>query len=409
MKSSARRARRSERGGRKPAATRESTGRVSIVAARAGHMGVIVNALTGAGWIPREAPAGGNLRRNQQLLVLRTPSRTVALRVLVYKVTRSSRGREQERRVEITSTYGHGLERVKEFSDVVLGYDPEAGILVGLDPERLSHGGETSNASSFLETGGLKRSGSAPFVILLRQTRIFPEGEYQAFFRPECLGEYLLNISAIHSGAYDLSGVGRARPLATGWSRRPLGSVKALSAHGDKLVLARSDGPPKRLARLTKNALGQVDAGSARRGRQTTPEEFRAILQRQEQNGFLGEQFVFEREKRRLIAAGRPKLAGQVDWVSRRSIGAGYDIGSFEPTTGIPVFIEVKSSERPTRTFETSGNEWARAGELGARYCIHRVTNVRETPTIEVLRDPVKLERLGKLKLSASGWRVRVV
>src|SRR2546425_13369946 len=191
-----------------------SRGRVVVSASAAGHIGVVVRALTGGGWALSRAPSNGRLFRNRQLIVLQTPDRTTSLRLLVYKVTRSSRGREHERRVEITTTYGHGLEPVPGFSDVVLGYDPESHGLVGLDPVRLRHGGETSNASSFLEAGGLRRNKNAPFVILLRQTRIFPEGEYQAFFRPECLGEYLANFTAIHAGAYDVTGGNQVARLA---------------------------------------------------------------------------------------------------------------------------------------------------------------------------------------------------
>jgi len=311
--------------------------------------------------------------------------------------------------VEITSTYGHGLEPASGFSDVVLGYDPESQVLVGLDPVRLRHGGETSNASSFLEAGGLRRNKTAPFVILLRQTRIFPEGEYQAFFRPECLGEYLENFTAIHAGAYDITGGGHVAPLRVGWDQKPIGVVDATNAQGKVLVLTRMAEPPRRTARLTAEAMRLVDGSTRRRRRQLTPEEFRAIQQRQEQNGFLGEQFVFEHEKSVLRLAGRTRLAGRVEWVSRGSIGEGYDIRSFEPDTGSPKFIEVKSYEHLVRSFEASANEWERAREPREQYCIYRVINVRDVPRLEVLRNPVRLECEGKLRISTGSWRVTIL
>jgi hypothetical protein len=58
-------------------------------------------------------------------------------------VTGSSRGRPEERRIEITSTYPKGLPHLAKFPDIVLGYDPITNLYVGVDPQRIEHGGPT--------------------------------------------------------------------------------------------------------------------------------------------------------------------------------------------------------------------------------------------------------------------------
>lgn len=386
------------------------THRLEVVSSQAGYIGQVARALVQTDWVPQQAPANGRLLRNRQLIVLRTPHRTLPLRILVYKVAQSGRGRGHERRVEITSTYSGGLEPKEGYSDIVLGYDVDAKVFVGLDPDRLRYGGETSNASSFLETRGLRRDDNVPFVILLRQTRLFPEGEYQAFFRPERISEYLMNHTAIHSGAYETTGVGEVAPLHAEWDEEPIGTLDRRTAINDVLVLNNNAYRSARIGRLTREALTESKQGPKKRHpRQFTPEELRAIQQRQEENGVLGEQFVFTFEKQMLTEAGRADFAARVDWVSKRSVGEGYDISSFDPSTEEPRFIEVKSSEGSGRAFEISANEWNKARELGRRYCIYRVINVRSIPAIDaVFQDPVRLEREGHLEISPSGWRVTI-
>jgi hypothetical protein len=382
---------------------------VAIEAAGAGHIGVVVRALFAAGWLPSVSPAGGRLLRNRQKIVLSTPAETRRLRVLVFKVTRSSRGREHERRVEITSTYGHGIDPSREFDDVVLGYDPENEVFVGLDPERLRHGGPTSNASSFLEVSGLRRTAIEPFIVLLRSTRIFPKGEHQAFFRPERLSEYLFNVSAIHAGSYPGRGRGLAQLFRGGrWKQKSLGKIEKSLAVGDTLVLERADPVRTLKAALTKRALALVDQPAAiLTTRKITPEELRSILARQEQNGWLGEEIVFNHEQEILQKVGLSNLANQVNWVSRRSIGEGFDIASFDPVSREPRYIEVKSCEGALSSFEVTANEWKKAASLGEDYFVYCVSNVRTGASVHVLRDPCRLEKDGSLRRDGSSWRVK--
>lgn len=387
--------------------------RVPIIPSTAGHIGCVVRALVESGWKIDQAPKNGRLSRNWQLIKLVTPRGELRVRIAVYTVTGSSRGRKHERRVEITTTYQGSLVAAKGYTDIVLGYDASKRVFVGLDPARLHHGGETTNASSFLENGGLNRSEDAPFVILLHRTRLFPEGEYQAFFRPERLSEYLFNLTAIHSDAYRTTGAAvDAPPLAPDWSTKDLGDIEKSKATGTELVLTRDTELKLKTAALTTNALEEIASkatGKKRRGKKLSPEELKAIQQRLEENGFLGEQFVFEEEKKVLKRKGRHDLAEKVDWISKRSVGEGYDILSYDSKTNLEKYIEVKSSEGNGSIFDISVNEWNVAEQYKDQYFIYRVTNVRAEPTIDhKLKNPIKLAKNGKLEVTPSGWRVNI-
>src|SRR5207302_5361867 len=110
---------------------------VEVLFARAGHVSAVVRALLGSGWAVDQVPDGGRLPRNGLRLVLRATHGEVRLRLFVYKVTGSSRGRPDERRIEITSTYQKGLTHLRRYRDVVLGYDADHDVFIGVDPERI--------------------------------------------------------------------------------------------------------------------------------------------------------------------------------------------------------------------------------------------------------------------------------
>jgi hypothetical protein len=384
--------------------------RLRLQESSAGHVGTVVRALIASGWTVVSAPAQARLLRNRQLLDLEDRNERISLRLLVYKITKSSRGRAHERRVEITSTYGRGLEPPKGFRDVVLGFDPATSVFVGLDPVRLHHGGPTSNASSFLEVQGLARSPTSPFVVLTRQTSIFPTGESQAFFRPERLSEYLLNFAAIHAGSYPHLGIEYSKPVKSDWRSRALGFVDPMEADGDKLVLKRSMYAPRRAMQLSSKAIAIADDELTRRPRNLTPDELRAIQQRQAENGYLGEEFVYNFERKALSKAGRKRLAAKVDWISKRTVSAGYDIKSFDPQTAAIRYIEVKACQKTSSTFQASLHEWNTARRHGSQYYIYRVSSVRDDPKIDLkLRDPVALNKSGILRVSEASWKIKVV
>ena len=175
---------------------------VEITAPAKSHILEIVKGLLEYGWTTVSVPAHGILSRNGQLLILKADKNDIRLRLFIYKVTGSSRGKSDERRIEITSTYQKGLKRLRTHQDVVLGIDSGSDIFVGVDPRRIEYGGSTGNASSFFDKEGLNWK-KKEILIRPRKANLFPSGlEFHAFFKSQCLAEYLLNVEAIHTGSY---------------------------------------------------------------------------------------------------------------------------------------------------------------------------------------------------------------
>ncbi len=353
-------------------------------------------------------PAGGRIVRNGQLIVLKTGQGERRLRLFVYKVTGSSRGRPHERRIEITSTYQKSLTKVVGFQDVVLGYDDVHKIYVAVDPERIEYGGPTGNASSFFDGEGLRWLRTDSILIRPRVAKLFRSGyEYHAFIKPSKLAEYFFNLEAIHEGSY--KGLGRyAGPGITRTHKRAV-AVPVNIASGNLLVMA---GPavPRPRRRVTAAMVEAFERGNLRRlrKRRLTPNELQEIKLRCEENGQLGEEFVLNHERRTLTQAGRQDLAGRVRWVSQRSISEGFDILSYE-TDGSRKHIEVKSSEGCGRIIEMSDAEWSAAQRMGNSYYIYHVVDVRKGPTIRcTIRDPVALEAEGEITRVPAGWRIKL-
>ena len=98
--------------------------------------------------------------------------------------------------------------------------------------------------------------------------------------------------------------------------------------------------------------------------------------------GRAGEELVLALERALLMSSGREDLATRVEWVSEtRGDGLGYDIASFDPRTGEPACIEVKTTNgnRDTRFF-VSANELLCSAALGSRYRLYRVFNFSTAP-----------------------------
>ncbi len=92
--------------------------------------------------------------------------------------------------------------------------------------------------------------------------------------------------------------------------------------------------------------------------------------------GLAGELLVFEYEKRRLNAAGKPLLAERVEHVSvEKGDGAGYDIRSFNDD-GSDRLIEVKTTNGPAGSpFYISANEVAFSLYAPDAFVIYRLVN----------------------------------
>jgi hypothetical protein len=370
------------------------------------HLLNVVRSLLATGWTIDRIPDGGRLLRNGQKMLFKTDRLDLRVRLFVYKVTGSGRSRPEERRIEITSTYEKGLLRLSRFRDVVLGYETDSEIYVGVDSQRIDEGGPTGNASSFFDKEGLGFAKPDRISVLPRKAALFAKGiEYHAFVNPLRLPEYLFNIKEIHSGTYQGDGLYSGKPSR---KKGPISlQVDEGAVGGDVLVLSGPK-PPARTGqpKIEKRTIEAFEKGRLpKKRRKISPEEFLKIKRTMEENGRLGEEHVLKAERTRLKRAKRLDLAAKISWVSQESVAEGYDILSFE-VTGQERFIEVKATSGRQNTFEMSDNEWQKACELGEQYYICRVVNVRDDPSHTHIRNPQQLEMQGKVQKTSTGWRV---
>ncbi|HEX5281901.1 MAG TPA: DUF3883 domain-containing protein [Micropepsaceae bacterium] len=105
--------------------------------------------------------------------------------------------------------------------------------------------------------------------------------------------------------------------------------------------------------------------------------------------GRLGEQFVLEVEKRKLVH--RPDLAARVSWDSQtKGDGLGYDIASFDEN-GEELFIEAKTTRGGIRTpFFLSAAELNAAADIGKSYRLYRLFRYGTSPQIYRLKLPLE-------------------
>ena len=372
------------------------------------HIQRLVGSLLEHGWRAIRIPANGRLESNRQLIIFQTPVKTVKLRLSVYKVGGSGRNKPDERRVEITTTYRAGMDRLQDYQDVILGYNYETDAYVGLDPRRLEFGGDTHNASSFLDRSGLEAARNDRIIVNPYPAQILGGLEHQAFFRPERLTEYLFNFLFIHDGLYLGDGLYSGLHIPSG----PGGGIAVddSAALGDVLVLADESKGRKRRepSRKLVTALERGDSETIQRSK-LTPEEYEALRKRCDENGVLGEQYALEYERKRLRKLGHPTLAERVTWISRSSVGEGFDIKSFE-ADGTDRFIEVKSTIGSGNSFEMSYNEWHVAEAKGSMYFVYRVKRVRSAkPAIEIIGNPVQLDSANRIQKTPLGWRITLI
>ena len=381
------------------------------ILAKSGHIVAAVSALLDLGCKLLSAPSGGILPRNKLLIEIGATDGTRRWRLLIYKVTSSGRNRDWERRIEITTTYQGNLKRERGFGDVVLGYDSDHDIFIGIDPIRLKHGGPTHNASSFVDADGLEWKDAKVIEVRTRPTDLRPSKvEYQAFVKPPCLLEYLRFCVEIHRGDYT------ANPVLAQKAYRKKDRYR------DILVVVPKETPglvtmsaPKRARQTRRDADEKLvrqyeqTGGFVRGGRSVSPATLKSILRRCEEYGRIGERYVLDAERKRLRRSKKPELARRVAWVSQDSVSEGYDILSFE-TDGSPRHIEVKATSGDGMVFFMSDGEWKAAVALTTSYYVYRVINVTNAPAIaRELPDPVELEKKGILVREANGYRVVVV
>jgi Domain of unknown function (DUF3883) len=126
-------------------------------------------------------------------------------------------------------------------------------------------------------------------------------------------------------------------------------------------------------------------------------DELEERLKLQRERSGMAEEFVVRVERERLRRAGMDDLAEDVERISLRNVGAGFDIRSYD-LTGARRYIEVKSSAGPRERFFLSRNEMTRAEEGGDEYWLAWLGWTARLPSGPVdlawFRNPAGLLRL---------------
>jgi hypothetical protein len=108
--------------------------------------------------------------------------------------------------------------------------------------------------------------------------------------------------------------------------------------------------------------------------------------------GKLGEEFVFELEKYRLLQAGRDDLAQKVTWASRDiGDGLGFDIISFDETDESERMLEVKATGLGKFfPFYVSNNEVRCSEDIPNQYQLFRVFDFGKSPRLYILHGSLR-------------------
>lgn len=147
------------------------------------------------------------------------------------------------------------------------------------------------------------------------------------------------------------------------------------------------DGVLARLVDRPKDDRPPVRYGAVREqlGNAPTP-NYLLMESRNSQLGMAGEQFVLDFERARLSAAGKDRLAANVEHVSQtRGDHEGFDVLSFE-TDSRERLIEVKTTSfGPMTPFFVSRNQVTRSRVDRERYQVYRVFSFRKNPRLFAL------------------------
>jgi hypothetical protein len=286
----------------------------------------------------------------------------------MFAVGGSGRGQAVERRVEITSTYGGGLKRDSGVIDIVLGIERDMNLLVGIDADRLKHGGPTSNASTFVYSAGFSALKSKTHDVMVNPSKLIAD-EHQIYMRPSFLLDYLSNAQSLHrlGAAADAKGAGL-------WGKRKISSDDS----ADRAKTTRMN-----FAQQVRLAMLKMEVGQT------------------------GERKTAERERQSLTDGNHADLAKRVDWISQSQPYVGYDISSFGLNRA-PEVVEVKSSTGVVKQFHFSNNELRVAEKRRGAYRIVCVSNVFEKSSFHEIRDPAAEIRSGALKKVPDGYIVRL-
>jgi hypothetical protein len=120
-----------------------------------------------------------------------------------------------------------------------------------------------------------------------------------------------------------------------------------------------------------------------------------ALQKRSKRTGDRGELIVLALEKQRFIAAGKPKLAQQIDHIAQRDDWVGFDILSFDDD-GTERPIEVKATTAPNlqNGFYISANELEKSAELPNYHLYIVFSALSKSPRVFRMKQP-NLKGLG--------------
>jgi hypothetical protein len=294
------------------------------------------------------------LSRTRLLVEIKSRRKVLNFRILAFALGGTGRGRPNERRLEITSTYEHALEPISGVTDIVIGVERQSGWLVGIDSDRLNFGGSTSNASTFVYTGGFGALSVKTYDVRLTPSKLITD-EKQIYMRPSFLSEYILGARGFHKvGVSTETGA----PPPDTMPEKP--GVKL--SFEDQLKLA-----------LHKMEIGK-----------------------------RGEQLVFDGEVNRLARKHKP-LAKKVEWTSQTYPYRGYDIASFDDKEA-RIYLEVKSSSGVITSFHFTENEFRTAERLKTAYeivCVSRALS--SSPDFIRIRNPASMIATGDLEFVRDG------
>ena len=257
---------------------------------------------------PKDSFTCTPLSRTRLLLDLKSNGKTEKFRILAFAIGGTGRGRQNERRLEITSTYEHALKPEPGVTDIVIGIERDSGLLVGIDSDRLNFGGPTSNASTFVYPDGFEALKNKSHDVRLVPSKLI-EDEKQTYMRPEFLLDYVRGARGYHKLA-----------ISTESKRAPSDTT-----------------PEKPAVKLSFD------------------DQMKLALRKME-IGKLGEQLVLSREVKRLKVTN-PTMASKVQWISQTHPYRGYDIASFEANSS-PLYLEVKASSGILSSFHFTENEF---------------------------------------------------
>ena len=183
---------------------------------------------------------------------------------------------------------------------------------------------------------------------------------------------------------------------------------EAYSAYGDAFVMSSRIKRLRHSGRVSERLIAAVEERDfSNIGRKKiTPEELKKLLSHCDEIGVIGEQAVLVHERKRLSRLGFSDKANQVERVSLRSVGEGFDILSFEDDGVTKRYLEVKATSSNSALVDMSRGEWKAALRFGDRYYLVRVTRAKDAPQLFFVQNPYKLERQGLVTRTPTGWKV---